>query len=80
MIPIVTVIGMSWGYLVAGTFIVELMFAIPGVGRMGLDAVFARDFPVIQAVLIMVAINVLLANLLVDIAYGYLDPRVRVQS
>jgi peptide/nickel transport system permease protein len=80
MIPIVTVIGMSWGYLVAGTFIIELMFAIPGVGRMGLDAVFARDFPVIQAVLIMVAINVLLANLLVDIAYGYLDPRVRVQS
>ena len=80
MIPIVTIIGISWGYLVAGAFIIELMFAIPGIGRMALDAVFARDFPVIQAVLIMVSINVLLANLLVDIAYGYLDPRVRVQS
>lgn len=78
LIPVVTVIGLSWGYLVAGSFIVEFMFAIPGLGRMGVDAVFARDFPVIQATLIVVALNVLLANLLVDIIYGYLDPRVRL--
>lgn len=77
-IPVLTVIGLSWGYMVAGSFIIEFMFAIPGVGRMGVDAIFSRDFPVIQAVLIATAINVQLANLLVDIMYGYLDPRVRV--
>jgi peptide/nickel transport system permease protein len=78
MIPVTTVIGLSWSYLVAGSFIVEFMFAIPGLGRMGVDAVFARDFPVLQAILIIVALNVLLVNLLVDLAYGYLDPRVRL--
>jgi len=80
MIPVVTVVGLSWGYLIGGSFIIELMFAIPGVGRMGLDAVFSRDFPVLMAVTIMISTNVLLANLLVDIIYGYLDPRVRVHA
>ena len=80
LIPVVTVIGLSWGHLIAGSFIVEFMFAIPGLGRMGVDAVFARDFPVLQATLILVVLNVLLANLLVDILYGYLDPRVRIQK
>ena len=80
MIPVVTVIGLSWGHLIAGSFIVEFMFAIPGLGRMGVDAVFARDFPVLQATLILVVINVLLMNFLVDILYGYLDPRVRIQK
>ncbi|MRR38602.1 ABC transporter permease, partial [bacterium] len=79
MIPVVTVIGLSWGYVVAGSFLVEYMFAIPGLGRMGVNAIFASDFPVIQATLVMVAVNILAVNLLVDILYGYLDPRVRVQ-
>ena len=78
LLPVVTVIGLSWGYMVAGSFLVEYMFAIPGLGRMGVEAVFARDFPVIQATLFVVALNVLLANLTVDLIYGYLDPRVRV--
>jgi len=78
LLPVVTVIGLSWGYMVAGSFLVEYMFAIPGLGRMGVNAVFARDFPVIQATLVIVALNVLLANLTVDLIYGYLDPRVRV--
>jgi peptide/nickel transport system permease protein len=78
LIPVVTIIGLSWGYMVGGSFFVEYIFAIPGLGRMGINAVFARDFPVIQATLVMVALNVLLANLVVDIIYGYLDPRVRV--
>jgi peptide/nickel transport system permease protein len=80
MIPVATIIGLSWGYLIGGSFIIELMFAIPGVGRMALDAVFSRDFPVLMAVTIMITSNVLLANLLVDILYGYLDPRVRVHT
>ncbi|MGA3085245.1 MAG: ABC transporter permease [Thermodesulfobacteriota bacterium] len=79
MLPVVTIIGLSWAFLISGAFIVEFMFAIPGLGRMGVDAVFARDFPVLQVVLVIVALNVLLVNLLVDLTYGILDPRVRVQ-
>ena len=80
MLPVTTVIGLSWGYLVSGAFIVEFMFAIPGLGRMGVDAVFARDFPVLQVILVIVALNVILVNLLVDLVYGFLDPRVRVHK
>lgn len=79
MIPVVTVVGLTWGYVVAGAFIIEYMFAIPGLGRMGVNAIFANDFPVIQATLVMVALNILVVNLLVDLLYAYLDPRVRVQ-
>jgi peptide/nickel transport system permease protein len=79
LIPVVTVAGLTWGYVVAGSFIVEYMFAIPGLGRMGVNAIFAKDFPVIQATLVMVALNILVVNLLVDLLYGLIDPRVRVQ-
>jgi peptide/nickel transport system permease protein len=79
MIPVVTVIGLSWGSMLAGAFFVEVIFAIPGLGRMSVDAIFQKDFPVIQATLIAVSVNVLLVNLLVDILYGYLDPRIRVR-
>jgi peptide/nickel transport system permease protein len=78
MIPVVTVIGLSWGGMLAGAFFVEVIFAIPGLGRMSVEAIFQKDFPVMQATLIVVSLNVLLANLLVDILYGYLDPRIRV--
>jgi len=80
MLPVVTVIGLSWSYMVSGAFIVEFMFAVPGLGRMAVDAVFARDFPVLQVILVIVALNVLLMNLIVDLTYGILDPRVRVQK
>jgi peptide/nickel transport system permease protein len=79
MIPVVTVIGLSWGGLLAGAFFVEVIFAIPGLGRMSVEAIFQKDFPVMQATLIVVSVNVLLVNLLVDILYGYLDPRVRAE-
>ncbi len=80
MIPVVTVVGLSWGGLLAGAFFVEVIFAIPGLGRMGVDAIFQKDFPVMQAMLIVTAVNILAINLVVDILYGYLDPRVRVRS
>ncbi len=80
MIPVVTAIGLSWGELLAGAFFVEFIFAIPGLGRMSVDAIFQKDFPVMQAMLIAVSVNVLMINLLVDILYGFLDPRVRVRS
>jgi peptide/nickel transport system permease protein len=80
MIPVTTIIGLSWSGMIAGAFIVEFMFAIPGLGRMGIDAVFARDFPVLQSILVLVAANVLIVNLIVDLVYGYLDPRVRLHN
>lgn len=80
MIPVVTVVGLSWGGLLAGAFFVEVIFAIPGLGRMSVDAIFQKDFPVLQAMLIAISVNILVINLLVDILYGYLDPRVRVRS
>ena len=80
MIPVVTVIGLAWAHMLAGAFFVEMIFAIPGLGRMSVDAIFQKDFPVVQATLIAVSVNVLVVNLLVDIVYGYLDPRVRVRQ
>jgi len=80
MIPVLTVIGLSWAHMLGGAFLVEFIFAIPGLGRMSVDAIFAKDFPVIQATLIAVSLNVLLVNLAVDILYGWLDPRVRVRA
>src|SRR5215510_1618398 len=80
MIPVVTVLGLSWAHMLGGAFLVEFIFAIPGLGRMSVDAIFSKDFPVMQAALIAVSLNVLLVNLAVDILYGWLDPRVRVQA
>ena len=80
MIPVLTVIGLSWAQMLGGAFLVEFIFAIPGLGRMSVDAIFAKDFPVMQATLIAVSLNVLLVNLAVDILYGWLDPRIRVQA
>ena len=80
MIPVVTVIGLSFGGLLAGAFFIEVIFAMPGLGRMSVEAIFQKDFPVIQATLIVVSLNVLLVNLLVDVLYGYLDPRIRVRG
>jgi peptide/nickel transport system permease protein len=80
MIPVLTVIGLSWAHMLGGAFLVEFIFAIPGLGRMSVDAIFSKDFPVMQATLIAVSLNVLLVNLAIDIIYGWLDPRVRVQA
>lgn len=79
MIPIVTVLGFTFGGMLAGAFIIEVIFALPGVGRMAVNAIFEKDFPVIQAVLVVTAINVLVVNFLVDIAYAMLDPRIRIR-
>ncbi len=78
LIPVVTVFGLSWGSMLAGAFFIEIIFAIPGLGRMSVDAIFQKDFPVIQATLIAVSLNILLVNLAVDLVYGALDPRVRI--
>jgi len=77
LIPVVTVIGLQVGSLVSGAAITETVFAIPGVGRAAVDAIFNRDYPVLQGAVVILTLAVLLANLLTDLAYAYLDPRIR---
>jgi len=76
LIPIITVMGLQVGRLLGGTVIVETMFGIPGVGRWAVDSILLRDFPVVQAVCLVLAIGVLLANLLADLIYAAVDPRI----
>ncbi len=77
-IPVVTHLGFRLGHLVAGAIIVETVFAWPGVGRLMISAVAARDLAVVQALVLMTALAMISANLLVDLAYGWIDPRIRV--
>lgn len=77
LIPVVTVVGLQAGALLGGAIITETIFALPGVGRLLVDAIFQRDFPIVQGVVLLLAVNFLLVNLVVDIAYAYLDPRIR---
>ena len=79
LIPVITVVGLSLGTLVEGAFITETIFGIPGVGRLAVDSLFARDYPVIMAMTLLIAVSFVLANLLVDITYAFIDPRIRYQ-
>ena len=76
MIPVVTVIGLSIGAVLSGAFIIESVFSVPGLGKLGVDAIFKRDFPVVQGVTLVTALMFLTVNLLVDIIYVYIDPRI----
>jgi peptide/nickel transport system permease protein len=78
LIPIVTVVGLQFGALLGGTVIVETVFAWPGVGRLLIDSIGRRDYGVVQASILLVATIFVLINLLVDLIYGFLDPRVRL--
>jgi peptide/nickel transport system permease protein len=77
LIPVVTVLGLQLGGLIGGAVITEYVFALPGVGRLVVDAVFARDYPLVQGVVLLIALGYILTNLVVDLAYGWLDPRIR---
>ncbi len=76
-IPIVTVVGATVGALATGFVLTETIFAIPGLGQMLVQAITRRDFPIIQALLMVVAVTLIMVNLLVDIVYAYIDPRIR---
>jgi ABC-type dipeptide/oligopeptide/nickel transport system permease component len=77
-IPLVTVLGLQTGFVLGGAFVVELIFNWPGVGLLALQAISTRDFPVVQGVVMLVAVVFVATNLLVDVAYAYLNPRVRL--
>ena len=78
LIAVVTVIGLQIGGLLGNTIITESLFALPGVGRLMIDAVFSRDFFIVQGVVLFLAVGYVLSNLIVDILYSYLDPRIRL--
>ncbi|MDR7464549.1 MAG: ABC transporter permease [Armatimonadota bacterium] len=78
LIPVVTVLGLQFGHLLGGAVITESVFAWPGVGRLVVDAILARDFPVVQGTVLVIALGFVLVNLIVDVLYAYLDPRIRL--
>jgi peptide/nickel transport system permease protein len=79
-IPIVTVLGLQAGYLFGGTIVVEQVFALPGLGRLLLNSVLTNNYPTVQASILVLALMFILANLLVDLMYIVLDPRLRVRN
>jgi peptide/nickel transport system permease protein len=76
-IPTITYVGLQLGLLVSGAIVVEVIFALPGMGRLGLNAVLARDYPVVQGVVLIVAVGYVLVNVCVDLLYCVIDPRVK---
>jgi peptide/nickel transport system permease protein len=76
-IPLITVIGLEFGVLLGGAVITETIFSWPGVGRLAVDSIFARDYPVVQAVVLVLASIFVLINIAVDVLYTYMDPRIR---
>ena len=77
VLPVLTISGWQFGRLFGGTVIIEKIFLIPGVGQLLIDSIYQRDFPTIQAVIVIVALSIVVVNLLVDLLYGWLDPRIR---
>jgi peptide/nickel transport system permease protein len=76
-IPIVTIVGIELGTLLGGSVITETIFAWPGVGRLSVQAIFNRDYPVVQSAVFLLASTFVIVNFLVDVVYTYLDPRIR---
>jgi len=77
LLPVVTLIGLELGLLLSGAVLTETIFALPGLGRLAITSVLARDYPVVEGVVLIAAAIFVLANLLVDVLYAYLDPRIR---
>lgn len=78
LIPVVTLSGMEFGYLLGGAVLVEKIYALPGLGRVVLDAILQRDYALLQGSVLFIAFNFMVVNLLVDLAYSALDPRIRL--
>ena len=79
LIPVVTVVGLQYGFLLGGAVVTETIFAWPGVGRLAMSAILQRDYPVVQGCVLLVAVLFVMVNLLVDLLYGWLDPRIRYE-
>ena len=80
LIPVITVMGIAFGLLMASTVVVETVFAIKGLGRILIEGILNRDYPVVQGAILAVSFIFVFVNLVVDILYGVVDPRIRVQG
>jgi len=80
MLPVITFVGLQLGFLLGGAVIVETIFAWPGIGKLLVDSIYARDFALIQGCVLFIAVIFALANLAVDVLYAYLDPRIRYEK
>jgi peptide/nickel transport system permease protein len=80
MIPVATIMGLQLGGLLGGAVITETIFAVPGVGRLAVESILTRDYPMVQGVVLFAAVAVVAVNLLVDVAYALLDPRIRLEE
>lgn len=78
LLPLVTVIGFNIAFLLSGTIVIETVFALPGIGRLFTDAVFRLDYQVVQSLVVVLAVLVVVANLLTDLVYAFIDPRIRL--
>jgi ABC-type dipeptide/oligopeptide/nickel transport system permease component len=78
LVPLLTTVGIIFGGLLSGTFVVETIFNIPGLGRLAIDSIFARDYPVTMAIVLLFTLFYAGINLLVDLLYGLIDPRIRL--
>lgn len=79
MIPVITVFGLEFGYMLGGAVLTETVFSLPGVGRLMVEGIFTRDYPVVQGSMLLVATTFVLVNLITDIAYAFFDPRIRYE-
>jgi ABC-type dipeptide/oligopeptide/nickel transport system permease component len=79
-LPVLTVLGNTFGFLLTGSFVVETIFSVPGIGYESIQSILRRDYPVIQGVALLVAVIFILVNLIVDVLYGVVDPRVRYEE
>ncbi len=79
LVPVITVAGLQFGFLLGGTVVTETVFARQGLGRVAVEAILYKDLPVVQGIVLLVAVIYLVVNLIVDISYAFLDPRIRVQ-
>ncbi|HEV3219240.1 MAG TPA: ABC transporter permease, partial [Candidatus Acidoferrales bacterium] len=78
LIPIITILGLQFGTLLAGTIVTETIFSWPGIGRLTVQAISSRDYPLLQGCILVIALSYVLVNLLTDFLYAVIDPRVRL--
>ena len=79
LIPILTILGLQFGALLAGTIVTETIFSWPGIGRVTVQAINARDYPLLQGCILLIAVTYVIVNLLTDVVYAIVDPRVRFE-
>jgi len=79
LIPVITLLGIILRYVIGGSVVIEIVFNIPGIGRLAVDSAVSQDYPVVQAIILLIATIVIVINLTIDLFYGWLDPRIRYE-